>query len=89
MMQNRDSIREQNQLSEEIVQAISSASANDTVDEDELQKELDALQQEKINNDMLKSGNIPATLPNAPNGESELCPRTIITEGITSQSLAC
>lgn len=64
-----DSIREQNQLSEEIVQAISSASANDTVDEDELQKELDALQQEKINDDMLKSGNIPATLPNAPNGE--------------------
>ncbi|KAJ2902708.1 hypothetical protein MKZ38_000218 [Zalerion maritima] len=67
-----ESLREQNQLSEEIVQAISSAQVGEPLDEDELDAELEDLQQEQLDNQMLKSGKVPAAaerLPSVPNGE--------------------
>jgi charged multivesicular body protein 4 len=74
---NRDKIREQNALSEEIVQAITSgAVTNDIVDETELEEELEQMQQEQLDEQMLKGGTVPVTdavakLPAAANGESK------------------
>lgn len=66
------SLQEQNQLSEEIVQAITSAQVGEPMDESDLEKELEDLQQEQLDNQMLKSGKVPSAperLPSVPNGE--------------------
>ncbi|KHN96653.1 ESCRT-III component [Metarhizium album ARSEF 1941] len=55
----KDELREQNALSEEIVNAITSNPIGDVVDEDELEDELDQLQQEKLDEDILKTGSVP------------------------------
>jgi charged multivesicular body protein 4A/B len=76
-MAYRDKLREQNALSEEIVQAITSgAITNDVVDETELEEELEQMQQEQLDEQILKSGTVPITdavakLPAAANGESK------------------
>ncbi|KAJ2982696.1 hypothetical protein NUW58_g6391 [Xylaria curta] len=59
--QTMDQLREQNALSEEIVQAITSNQIGDHVDEDELEEELDALQQEALDKQMLSSGSVPVS----------------------------
>lgn len=51
-----EDIREQAELSEEISEAISRAYPVDTVDEDELEDELEQLQQEEVDNKLLNSG---------------------------------
>jgi len=69
-----EKLREQHALGEEIANAITSAPIGDPVDEDELNEELDALEQEQLDNKMLKTGTVPVSdeihrLPAAANGE--------------------
>jgi charged multivesicular body protein 4 len=64
-------------LGEEIAQAITSAPIGEPIDESELDDELAELEQEQLDNQMLKTGNVPVTdevhkLPAAANGESKL-----------------
>ncbi|KAI0446952.1 vacuolar-sorting protein SNF7 [Xylaria telfairii] len=74
--QTMDALREQNALSEEIVQAITSNHIGEPLDEDELDDELEALQQEALDKQMLESGTVPVTvssdvhkLPNVANSD--------------------
>ncbi|KAI0205854.1 vacuolar-sorting protein SNF7 [Astrocystis sublimbata] len=75
--QTMDALREQNALSEEIVQAITSNHIGETLDEDELDDELEALQQEALDKQMLESGTVPVSsvssdvhkLPNVANSD--------------------
>ncbi len=55
----RDKIREQNELSDEIVNALTSSSLTNAVDEQDLEDELDQLQQEQLDEAMLKTGTVP------------------------------
>lgn len=65
-----EELREQNALSEEIVNAITSSSVGNTVDEDELEGELEDLQQQLVDEQMLKTGNVPVhNLPSPANAE--------------------
>lgn len=69
-----DKLREQNALSEEIVNAITNNSIGDAVDDGELEDELEALEQEQLDEQMLKTGAGPVSeaiqrLPAAANGE--------------------
>jgi charged multivesicular body protein 4 len=71
---HRDKLREQHALGEEIAQAITSAPIGEPVDEDELDSELAELEQEQLDNRMLKTGTVPVAdeihrLPAAANGE--------------------
>lgn len=73
-MDDREILREQNELSEEIVNAITSNSLGNQVDETELEDELEALQEEALAEEMLKSGTVPvrdeiSRMPAAANGE--------------------
>ncbi|CCH44841.1 Charged multivesicular body protein [Wickerhamomyces ciferrii] len=74
--QTMDDIREQAELGEEISEAISRSYPGENVDEDELEDELEALQQEEIDNKLLNSGQKQSQqqysqpqvkLPDAPN----------------------
>lgn len=72
-----DELREQQALSEEIASAILTAGQSNAVDEDELEAELEGLEQERIDEAMLKTGTVPVgdevgRLPNA--GTKELRP---------------
>lgn len=73
----REKIREQNMLSEEIVNAITSNQIVDPEDEADLEAELDQLQQEQLDERMLKTGSVPVSdqihrTPAVPAGDSEL-----------------
>ncbi|GAW19839.1 hypothetical protein ANO14919_093300 [Xylariales sp. No.14919] len=57
-----DKLREQNALSEEIVQAITSSHIGEPLDETELDEELEALQQEALDKQMLESGTVPVSV---------------------------
>ncbi|OJD10220.1 hypothetical protein ACJ73_09884 [Blastomyces percursus] len=68
-----DELREQHALSEEIVSAITSTSIGEPLDESELEAELEGMQQQQIEEKMLKSGTVPVAdqlgvLPAAANG---------------------
>lgn len=72
----RDKLREQNALSEEIVNAITSNQIGEQIDEDDLEAELDQLQQEQLDEQMLKTGSVPVSdqihrTPAVPAGDSE------------------
>jgi len=54
-----DKLRDQNALSEEIVNAITNNPLGEPVDEDELLDELDKMQQEQLDEQMLTTGNVP------------------------------
>ncbi|KAF2832428.1 hypothetical protein CC86DRAFT_366219 [Ophiobolus disseminans] len=69
-----EDLREQHAIGEEISEAITSGVSNTGIDEDELDEELAELQQEKLDEEMLKTGNVPVndtvaagSLPAAPN----------------------
>ncbi|OAA59081.1 snf7 family protein [Niveomyces insectorum RCEF 264] len=67
-------IQEQNQLSEEIVTAITSSTVGEALDDEELDEELEKLQQEQLDEKMLDTGTVPVSdavhrLPAAANGE--------------------
>lgn len=71
---DRDQLREQHQLSEEIAQAITNNPLGEQPDEDELDAELEGLEQENMDERMLKTGTVPVgdrinQLPTAANGE--------------------
>lgn len=75
-MGDRERLREQNALSEEIVSAITTNAIGDTVDEDELDAELEELQQEQLDEQMLRTGNVPVSdevhkMPTVANGEGK------------------
>lgn len=67
--QTMEEIREQAEISEEISEAISRSYPADGIDEDELEEELEALQQEEVDDKLLNSGTkaAPVNLPDAPN----------------------
>lgn len=52
-------MREENALSEEIVNAITGQTVGEPIDDMELEDELDALQQEQLDEQMSKTGNVP------------------------------
>jgi len=69
-----EKLREQHALGEEIANAITNAPLGETVDEGELDDELEALEQEQLDDRMLKTGTVPVSddihkLPAAANGE--------------------
>ncbi|KAH6652719.1 vacuolar-sorting protein SNF7 [Truncatella angustata] len=69
-------LQEQNALSVEIVNAITSNQIGEPIDEDELDEELEAMQQEQLDEQMLKSGTVPVSdtihrLPSVANGKIE------------------
>jgi charged multivesicular body protein 4 len=71
---HREDLREQHAIGEEISEAITSGVTSGGIDEDELDEELAELQQEKLDEEMLKTGNVPVNdtvaagrLPAAPN----------------------
>jgi len=71
---SREKLREQHALGEEIAQAITSAPIGEPIDETELDDELAELEQEQLDNKMLKTGTVPVSdeihrLPAAANGE--------------------
>lgn len=71
----REKIREQNALSEEIVNAITSNTLGEVVDDADLENELEQMQQEELDEQMLKTGSVPVSdaiqhMPAAANGES-------------------
>ncbi|KAI1112658.1 vacuolar-sorting protein SNF7 [Nemania sp. NC0429] len=59
--QTMDDLREQTALSSEILHAITSNTAGESLDEDELEEELEALQQEALDKKMLESGTVPVS----------------------------
>ena len=66
---SREELREQHAIGEEIGEAITQSIGNQGLDESELDEELEALQQEKLDEEMLKAGPTPADrLPSAPEG---------------------
>ena len=71
-----DELREQHALGEEIASAITNAPLGEPVDETELEEELEGLEQEAMDERMLKSGTVPvggevARLPSVSNGPSK------------------
>ncbi|KAK2594425.1 ESCRT-III subunit protein snf7 [Conoideocrella luteorostrata] len=54
-----DELREQNALSEEIVNAITTNPIGEVIDDEDLEAELDEIQQEKLDEDILKTGSVP------------------------------
>lgn len=63
-------------LSVEIVNAITSNTVGDMVDDDELDAELEELQQEQLDEQMLRTGTVPVSdavhkMPTVANGESK------------------
>lgn len=75
-MAYREKLREQHALGEEIASAITSAPIGEPIDESELDDELAELEQEQLDDKMLKTGTVPVSddihrLPAVANGESE------------------
>lgn len=86
-----EKLREQEGIASEIAEAITSGGAPSRVDEDELDEELANLQQEALDDAMLRTGNPPisdriSALPNQPNGPSKF--RTSLREILKLTSLA-
>lgn len=57
----RDKLRDQNELSNEVMNAITSNPLGQEVDEAELDAELDELQQERLSEQILTTGNVPTS----------------------------
>jgi charged multivesicular body protein 4 len=70
----REDLREQHALGEEIANAITNTPLGETIDETELDDELAEMEQEQLDDKMLKTGTVPVSdeihrLPAAVNGE--------------------
>lgn len=75
-MASREQLREQHELTQEIGNAITSMPITEPIDEEELEADLAALEQENLDEKMLKTGTMPVAdslnrLPKAANGERE------------------
>ncbi|OHW97059.1 snf7 family protein [Colletotrichum incanum] len=73
--QTMEELREQNALSEEIVNAITTGQTDNIIDED-LEEELENMQQEQLDEQMISTGSVPVSdavhrMPAAANGESK------------------
>jgi len=73
---DREQLREQHELTQEIGNAITSMPITEPIDEDELEADLAALEQENLDEKMLKTGTVPQdqlqrVLPAGVNGECE------------------
>ena len=73
--QTMEDLREQHAIGDEIAEALTQGATND-VDETELDEELAELQQEELDNKMLRTGTVPVSdqvqrLPNVGTGERE------------------
>lgn len=73
-MLHREDLREQHALGEEIANAITNTPLGETIDETELDDELAEMEQEQLDDKMLKTGTVPVSddihrLPAAVNGE--------------------
>ena len=70
----RDKLQEYNRLNEEIADAMGSISVGPQLDDTELEDELEALQQQELEDKMLETGSVPVDsiqrLPTVKNGES-------------------
>ncbi|GAB7350083.1 hypothetical protein MBLNU459_g0750t1 [Dothideomycetes sp. NU459] len=69
-----EDLEEQHAISKEIATALTQGSAANAVDDDELEAELQDLQQEELDNKMLKTGSVPVSdqvhrMPNVATGE--------------------
>lgn len=86
--QTMENLRDQHAIGEEIADALTQGNNLQGLDEDELDEELAELQQEELDNKMLKTGNVPVSdhvstlsrLPNQPTGESKT-PRQLSVPG--------
>ena len=71
----REQLREQHELTQEIGNAITSMPITEPIDEDELEADLAAMEQEKLDEQMLATGTVPQDslqrLPQGVNGERE------------------
>jgi charged multivesicular body protein 4 len=72
--QTMEELRDQHAIGEEIADALTQGNSMQGVDEDELEDELAELQQEELDNKMLKTGTVPVSseglrLPSQPVGE--------------------
>lgn len=66
---SQEELREQHALGEEIATAISSAPIGEPINEEDLEEELERMEQEQIDEKMLKTGTVPiADLPGVANG---------------------
>jgi len=77
--QTMEDLREQHAIGDEIAEALTQGNSSIGVDEDELDEELAELQQEELDNKMLKTGTMPVSdqvhrLPNVGTGERECHP---------------
>ena len=84
IMAFREQLREQHELTQEIGNAITSMPITEPIDEDELEADLAALEQENLDEKMLKTGTMPVAdslnrLPKAANGEREFFLPTHLT----------
>lgn len=83
--QTMEDLREQHAIGEEIADALTQGNSMQGVDEDELEDELAELQQEELDNKMLKTGTVPVSdqiqrLPNQPLGERKFWPNSITSD---------
>ena len=79
LYKRREELTEQKALADEIGNAIASGpQTGDPIDEGELEDELANMEQENLDEKMLKTGTVPV-LPNGPVGEGEFHPQTIYT----------
>ncbi|CAH0053036.1 unnamed protein product [Clonostachys solani] len=72
--QTMEDLREHNAMSGEIVALMANSGVGEAIDEDELDEELELLQQEQLDEQILKTGNVPVSdavhkLPTAANTE--------------------
>lgn len=77
--QTMEDLREQHAIGEEIAEALTQGSVGQGVDEQDLDDELEELQQEQLDNKMLKTGSVPvgdqiSSMPDRPVGEREYYP---------------
>lgn len=74
--QTMEDLRDQKAIGQEIAEALTQGSIGQGIDESELEDELAELQQEELDNRMLKTGSVPVDqiqrMPNVTTGESEL-----------------
>lgn len=89
-----DELREQQQLGEEIASAIQNASMGEGVDEAELEEELEGLEQEALDEKMLRTGTVPvggelSRIPAVPGGVGKLKPALNVGKQDILTSLQC
>lgn len=87
-------LQEQHMIGEEIAEALTSGSLATGVDDEELDEELADLEQEQLDNKMLKTGSVPVAdrvgrLPDAAQGERKLNERSFVAaNAVLTASLA-